>query len=64
MTKPTKKKIEKMMEEFENNPYWKKTHKDHIPRCTICGTKYKKVKLYLWRSNCPHIPKHLLLAYG
>jgi hypothetical protein len=64
MGKLTKKQVEEMIEEMQRNPYWQKTQNDKIPRCFICGEKYKKVKPYLWKSNCPHIPKHLLLAFG
>lgn len=62
--KYTKKEIEKIMKEVEENPYFKLFQKDSVPRCMVCGEKYKNFKPYLWRSNCPHIPKNLILAVG
>lgn len=62
--KYSQKEIEKMMQEIEENPYFQLFQKTGIPRCMTCGKKYKKVKPYLWKGNCEHIPKSLLLAVG
>jgi hypothetical protein len=64
MAKLTKKQVEKMIKEIQNNPYHKLFKKDGIPRCYTCGKKYKKFKPYLWKGDCPHIPKNLILSVG
>ncbi|CAK0770890.1 hypothetical protein CCP3SC1AL1_520023 [Gammaproteobacteria bacterium] len=64
MTKLTEKELKKMLKEMEENPYHKLFEKDKIPRCYVCGKKYKKVKPYLWKGCCKHIPRNLILAVG
>lgn len=62
--KISKAELKKMEEEAENNPYHQLFKKNGTPRCTTCGEKFIKIKPYLWKPNCPHIPKHLILAVG
>lgn len=62
--KYTQKEIEKFIKEVEENPYYKLWQRTGVPRCMICGEKYKKFKPYLWIGNCEHISKNLILSVG
>jgi hypothetical protein len=64
MKKLTREELKKEIEEIEKNPFYQQSLKNGIPRCYLCGKKLKKFKPYLWKSDCPHIPKHLILAVG
>jgi hypothetical protein len=64
MSKLTEKQLAKMIADIEANPYHKKYLKTGKPLCYTCGKVYKEVKPHLWRGDCSHIPKNLLLAVG